>query len=76
MDKLPTYLRMGRGVLTEAEGQPSTGIHINKLGSRQGKDLVERFVKIGEEDNDNFFLKLREHITRNSCMKQDITNKL
>ncbi|KAK7283061.1 hypothetical protein RIF29_12307 [Crotalaria pallida] len=63
IEKLPTYLRMTRGILTEADGQPIE-IHINKLGPLQRKDLVERLVKIAEEDNEKFLLKLRDRIDR------------
>ncbi|KAJ1410992.1 P-loop containing nucleoside triphosphate hydrolase [Sesbania bispinosa] len=63
IEKLPTYLRMTRGILTEAEGQ-LTEIDINKLGPLQRKNLVERLVKIAEEDNEKFLLKLRKRIDR------------
>lgn len=63
IEKLPTYLRMTRGILTEAQGQP-TEIDISKLGPLQRKNLVERLVKIAEEDNEKFLLKLRERIDR------------
>ncbi|KAK7352741.1 hypothetical protein VNO80_18169 [Phaseolus coccineus] len=64
IEKLPTYLRMTRGILTEAEGQPPTEIHINKLCPLQRKNLVERLVKIAEQDNEKFLLKLRDRIDR------------
>ncbi|XP_052732540.1 pleiotropic drug resistance protein 1-like [Vigna angularis] len=64
IEKLPTYLRMTRGILTEAEGQPPTEIHINKLGPLQRKNLVERLVKIAEQDNEKFLFKLRDRIDR------------
>ncbi|RDX70994.1 Pleiotropic drug resistance protein 1, partial [Mucuna pruriens] len=57
IEKLPTYLRMTRGILTEAHGQP-TEIHINKLGPLQRKNLVERLVKIAEQDNEKFLLNV------------------
>ncbi|TKY74693.1 Pleiotropic drug resistance protein 1 [Spatholobus suberectus] len=63
IEKLPTYLRMTRGILTEAEGQP-TEIDINKLCPLQRKNLVERLVKIAEQDNEKFLLKLRDRIDR------------
>ncbi|XP_029125540.1 pleiotropic drug resistance protein 1 [Cajanus cajan] len=63
IEKLPTYLRMTRGILTESEGQ-LTEIDINKLGPLQRKNLVERLVKIAEQDNENFLLKLRNRIDR------------
>ncbi|KAK7351408.1 hypothetical protein VNO77_10843 [Canavalia gladiata] len=63
IEKLPTYLRMTRGILTEEEGQP-TEIDINKLGPLQRKNLVERLVKIAEQDNEKFLFKLRHRIDR------------
>lgn len=63
IEKLPTYLRMARGILTESEGKP-TEIDINKLGPLQRKNLVERLVKIAEEDNEKFLLRLRDRIDR------------
>ncbi|KAL9313316.1 hypothetical protein ACSQ67_018768 [Phaseolus vulgaris] len=64
IEKLPTYLRMTRGILTEAEGQPPTEIDINKLCPLQRKNLVERLVKIAEQDNEKFLFKLRDRIDR------------
>ncbi|CAJ1973751.1 unnamed protein product [Sphenostylis stenocarpa] len=64
IEKLPTYLRMTRGILTEAEGQPPKEICINKLGPLQRKNLVERLVKIAEQDNEKFLFKLRDRIDR------------
>ncbi|KAF7830249.1 pleiotropic drug resistance protein 1 [Senna tora] len=64
IEKLPTYLRLTRGILTESQGQPPTEIDINKLGPLQRKNLVERLVKIAEQDNEKFLLKLRHRIDR------------
>lgn len=61
IEKLPTYLRMKRGILAESEPRE---IDINKLCPLQRKNLVERLVKIAEEDNERFLLKLRERIDR------------
>ncbi|KAI4337356.1 hypothetical protein L6164_015784 [Bauhinia variegata] len=63
IEKLPTYLRMTRGILAEAEGE-SKEIDIYKLGPLQRKNIVERLVKIAEEDNEKFLLKLRDRIDR------------
>lgn len=74
IEKLPTYLRLTRGILTETEGQP-TEIDINKLGPLQRKNLVERLVKIAEEDNEKFLLKFRERIDRYVCIYVCILGK-
>ncbi|CAK9176321.1 unnamed protein product [Ilex paraguariensis] len=63
LEKLPTYLRIRRGILTEEEGQ-SREIDIEELGLVEKKNLLERLVKIADEDNEKFLLKLKERIDR------------
>ncbi|XVE63542.1 hypothetical protein DITRI_Ditri07aG0028300 [Diplodiscus trichospermus] len=63
IEKLPTYLRVRRGILTEEEGQ-SREIDIKNLGFVERRNLLERLVKIAEEDNERFLLKLKERIDR------------
>jgi len=67
IEKLPTYLRMTRGILNESQSEQPIEIDINKLGPLQRKNLVERLVKIAEEDNEKFLLKLRQRIDRYVC---------
>ncbi|XP_021277311.1 pleiotropic drug resistance protein 1-like isoform X1 [Herrania umbratica] len=63
IEKLPTYLRVRRGILTEEEGQ-SREVDIKDLGFIERRNLLERLVKIAEEDNEKFLLKLKERIER------------
>lgn len=63
IEKLPTYLRLRRGILTEDEGQ-AREIDIKNLGLLDRKNLIERLLKIADEDNENFLLKLRDRIER------------
>lgn len=63
IEKLPTYLRIRRGILSEGEGEPRE-IDITSLGLAEKKSLLERLVKIAEEDNERFLLKLKERIDR------------
>ncbi|KAJ8751713.1 hypothetical protein K2173_025884 [Erythroxylum novogranatense] len=63
LEKLPTYLRIRRGILTEQEGQ-SREIDIQSLGLIERRNLLERLIKIAEEDNEKFLLKLRQRIER------------
>ncbi|WCJ30209.1 ABC transporter G family member 36 [Euphorbia peplus] len=58
LEKLPTYLRTKRGLLNQNE------INIHNLGLVDRKHLVERLVKISEEDHENFLLKLKDRIKR------------
>ncbi|KAL3498275.1 hypothetical protein ACH5RR_041007 [Cinchona calisaya] len=62
IEKLPTYLRIRRGILQEEEG--SKEIDIENLGEIEKKNLVQRLIKIAEEDNEKFLLKLKKRIDR------------
>ncbi|KAK6119474.1 hypothetical protein DH2020_046778 [Rehmannia glutinosa] len=63
LEKLPTNLRIRRGILTEEEGKPRE-VDIKNLGLVERKNLVERLLKIAEEGNEKFLLKLKERIQR------------
>ncbi|CAN4097540.1 unnamed protein product [Withania somnifera] len=62
IEKLPTYLRIRRGILTE-QGQ-TREVDVTDLGLVEKRNLLERLVKIAEEDNENFLLKLKQRIDR------------
>ena len=63
LERLPTYLRMRKGLLTNVEGE-AREIDIKSLGLLERKALLDRLVKIVEEDNDKFLIKLKERIDR------------
>lgn len=63
LEKLPTNLRIRRGILTEEEGKPRE-VDIRSLGLVERKNLVERLLKIAQEGNERFLLKLKERIQR------------
>ncbi|GFZ08403.1 pleiotropic drug resistance 12 [Actinidia rufa] len=63
IEKLPTYLRIRRGLLSDEEGQPRE-IDIKNLGVLERKHLLERLVTVAEEDNEKFLLKLKERVDR------------
>ncbi|KAF8365228.1 hypothetical protein HHK36_032760 [Tetracentron sinense] len=63
LEKLPTYNRLKRGILTAAGGQASE-IDIDNLGIQEKKDLIERLVRVAEEDNEKFLLKLKNRLDR------------
>ncbi|GMP80330.1 hypothetical protein CsSME_00035468 [Camellia sinensis var. sinensis] len=63
LEKLPTYQRIQRGILTEEQGH-AREIDIKKLGVIERKNLLERLVKIAEGDNEKFLLKLKKRIDR------------
>ncbi|XP_056691012.1 pleiotropic drug resistance protein 1 isoform X2 [Spinacia oleracea] len=63
LEKLPTYNRVRKGILTDVSGPPRE-IDVDRLGFDEKKDLLERLVKTAEEDNENFLLRLRQRIDR------------
>ncbi|KAK1305958.1 putative pleiotropic drug resistance protein 7 [Acorus calamus] len=63
LEKLPTYDRLRKGIITTVEGQP-TEVDIRELGFQERKNLLERLVRVAEEDNEKFLLKLRNRMER------------
>ncbi|KAF5936343.1 hypothetical protein HYC85_027472 [Camellia sinensis] len=63
LEKLPTYQRIQRGILIEEQGH-AREIDIKNLGVVERKNLLERLVKIAEDDNEKFLLKLKKRIDR------------
>jgi len=63
LEKLPTYNRLRKGLLTASHGVANE-IDVTDLGFQQKQKLLERLVKVAEEDNERFLLKLRERIDR------------
>ncbi|XAR50472.1 hypothetical protein NMG60_11004809 [Bertholletia excelsa] len=61
LEKLPTFDRLRKGLLKESLGAVNE-VDVQKLGYEERKNLVERLVKIAEEDNEAFLLKLRDRI--------------
>ncbi|KAK7823603.1 pleiotropic drug resistance protein 1 [Quercus suber] len=63
LEKLPTFNRLKKGLLTSPEGETSE-IDIHNLGLHERKILIDRLLKIPEEDNEKFLLQLRNRIDR------------
>ncbi|XP_004498643.1 pleiotropic drug resistance protein 1-like [Cicer arietinum] len=63
IERLPTYLRIRRSIINNEEGK-GREVDIKKLGLTERKILLERLVKIAEEDNEKFLLKLKERMDR------------
>ncbi|XP_058737878.1 pleiotropic drug resistance protein 1-like [Vicia villosa] len=63
IQKLPTFARMRKGLLTSLQGE-AVEVDVKKLGSQERKDLLERLVKLNEDDNEKFLLKLKDRIDR------------
>ncbi|KAF2323287.1 hypothetical protein GH714_034462 [Hevea brasiliensis] len=62
LEKLPTYDRLRKGILTTMTGEASE-IDVHSLGSKR-KNLLERLVRVADEDNEKFLLKLKNRIDR------------
>ncbi|KAJ4840744.1 transcription factor [Turnera subulata] len=63
IERLPTYSRLKKGLLTTSQGGADE-IDIHNLGFQERKGLLERLVRVAEEDNEKFLLKLRKRIDR------------
>ncbi|XP_076908406.1 pleiotropic drug resistance protein 1-like [Bidens hawaiensis] len=63
LEKLPTFDRLKKGLLFGSTG-PSNEVDIDNLGVEDRKRLLDRLVKVADEDNEGFLLKLRERIDR------------
>jgi len=63
LERLPTYDRIRRGILEGAGGQ-RTEVEVKRLGFEDRKNLLERLVRVAEEDNEKFLYKLKDRIER------------
>ncbi|OAY77982.1 ABC transporter G family member 37, partial [Ananas comosus] len=63
LEKLPTYDRVRRAILALPEGERRE-IDVAELGFQEKKALLERLVRVAEEDNERFLLKLKDRIDR------------
>ncbi|PHU15684.1 Pleiotropic drug resistance protein 1 [Capsicum chinense] len=63
LEKLPTFDRLRKGILLGPQGGANE-VDIHDLGKQQSKDLIDRLVKVADEDNEKFLLKLRDRVDR------------
>ncbi|KAK9266297.1 hypothetical protein L1049_001819 [Liquidambar formosana] len=63
LEKLPTYNRLKKGLWSGSQGAASE-VDVDNLGYQERKNLLERLVKVAEEDNEKFLLKLKDRIDR------------
>ena len=62
LEKLPTYNRMKKGLFLD--GGVGKEINIDNLGITEKHQLIQRLVRVAEEDNERFLLKLKQRIDR------------
>ncbi|XWS16406.1 hypothetical protein CRYUN_Cryun34aG0084600 [Craigia yunnanensis] len=63
LEKLPTVARLRKGILTSSQGGANE-IDVYDLGWQERKTLLERLVKVAEEDNEKLLLKLKNRVDR------------
>ncbi|KAK4395287.1 Pleiotropic drug resistance protein 1, partial [Sesamum angolense] len=63
LEKLPTFDRLRKGLLLGSRGAVNE-VDVQDLGFQERKQLVERLVKVVEEDNEKFLLKFKNRIDR------------
>ncbi|KAK4725678.1 hypothetical protein R3W88_030595 [Solanum pinnatisectum] len=63
LEKLPTFDRLRKGLLFGSQGV-SAEIDIHDIGFQERNKLLERLVKVADEDNEKLLLKLRQRIDR------------
>ncbi|KAJ3670857.1 hypothetical protein LUZ60_008283 [Juncus effusus] len=63
LEKLPTYTRVRTGILMSPEGR-RVEVDVGKMGRSEKQALVERLVRVPEEDNEGFLRKLKDRIDR------------
>ncbi|KAK8641768.1 hypothetical protein V6N13_011142 [Hibiscus sabdariffa] len=61
IEKLPTVARLRKGILTNSQGHADE-IDVHNLGWQERKTILERLVRVAEEDNEKLLLKLRHRI--------------
>uniref|UniRef100_A0A0E0LUI1 ABC transporter domain-containing protein n=1 Tax=Oryza punctata TaxID=4537 RepID=A0A0E0LUI1_ORYPU len=71
LEKLPTHARVRKGIVAAAVGDGGQGsgaagevVDVAGLGFQERKHLLERLVRVAEEDHERFLLKLRQRIDR------------
>ncbi|WMV31368.1 hypothetical protein MTR67_024753 [Solanum verrucosum] len=62
LEKLPTFDRMRKGLLFGKEGETAAEVDTNDIGHQERKRLLDRLVKVADEDNEKFLLKLKDRI--------------
>ncbi|CAL4975334.1 unnamed protein product [Urochloa decumbens] len=70
LEKLPTYDRVRRAIVPLGDGAEAGGkagvvdVDVLSLGPQQRRALLERLVRVADEDNERFLLKLKDRVDR------------
>ena len=63
LERLPTFDRLRKGILTASRGGADE-VDILGLDLQERQKLIDRLVRVAEEDNESFLLKLKNRIER------------
>lgn len=63
LEKLPTCDRLRRGILLGSRGGANE-VDVADIGYQERAKLVDRLVKVAEEDNEKFLMKFKNRIDR------------
>ena len=63
IEKLPTYNRLKKGLLTTSQGE-AFEVDVSNLGPQERQRLINKLVTVPEVDNEKFLLKLKNRIER------------
>lgn len=63
LEKLPTYDRIRKAILTLPEGEHKE-VDVQSLGLQERKILMERLIRVADEDNERLLLNLRDRVER------------
>ncbi|TVU34551.1 hypothetical protein EJB05_16387, partial [Eragrostis curvula] len=70
LERLPTHDRVRRAIVPlglgsdEAAAKVVVDVDVLSLGPRERRALLERLVRVADEDNERFLLKLKERVDR------------
>lgn len=71
IERLPTYDRLRRGMLTQVTSKGKVyrdDVDVTKLGFQDKKQLMESILKVVEDDNEKFLLRLRNRTDRSNIL--------
>ena len=72
LEKLPTYDRVRRAMVPLGDGAEAgagggkglVDVDVHRLDPQQRRALLERLVRVADEDNERFLLKLKDRVDR------------
>ncbi|XP_006652070.1 ABC transporter G family member 34-like [Oryza brachyantha] len=64
LQRLPTYERVRTAILPSPTTEGLGVVDVQRLGRQERRALLERLVRVAEDDNERFLLKLKERIER------------